>query len=106
MPIGGNFIVSFWQYDLENRGCNNAMKGKVMKYTYCFYLLVISPSFTLSIWNVNILLLLSYIYGIQSDFEFEKKITILLDVVKGAYFLFDISVSDTFDTYKKGDYNF
>ena len=36
-----NSMASFWQSLLENRGCNNAIKGKVMKYTSCFYLLVI-----------------------------------------------------------------
>ena len=34
----------------------------------------------LSIWNFNILRPLSYIYRIQSDFEFEQKSQILLDV--------------------------
>ena len=41
MPMDDNSIASFWQSLLENRGCNNAIKGRVMKYTSCFYLLVI-----------------------------------------------------------------
>ena len=44
-----NSVVNFSQSLLENRGCNNAIKGRVMKYTSCFYLLVISSVFMLSI---------------------------------------------------------
>ena len=42
----------------------------------------------LSIWNLNILRPLGYIYKIKSDFEFEKKIQILLDA-KWRNFFFD-----------------
>ena len=42
----------------------------------------------LSIWSFNILRPLSYIYRIQSDFEFEQKIQILLDA-KWRHFIFD-----------------
>ena len=45
----------------------------------------------LSIWNFNILRPLSYIYRIQSDFEFEQTIQILLDV-KWLRFIFYIPV--------------
>ena len=57
----------------SRKGCNNAWKGKVKKYTSCFYLCVISSAFKLSIWNVKIVRTLSYIYRIPSDFEFEQK---------------------------------
>ena len=43
--------------------------------------------FMLSMWHFNILRPLRYIYRIQSDFEFEQKIQILLDVKLRHFFI-------------------
>ena len=67
IPICVDSIVYFW-YSLPSTKLN-----KVMKYTSYFYLLVIHTLslFKLSIWNFNILRLLSDIYRIQSNYEFD-----------------------------------
>jgi hypothetical protein len=44
-----NSIANLSQSLLENMGCNNDIKGRVVKYTSFFYLLVISSVFMISI---------------------------------------------------------
>ena len=56
----------------------------------------------LSLWNFKVLRPLSYIYRIQSDFEFEQKSLILLDA-EWVHFFIDHPVQNTYIVYGKYD---